>query len=64
MVDVAKIQAKWQKVKYEDSSVDTERGQRSEGRVKRSGSSELQGRDVKGSGKGRAKKPTAAKKKG
>lgn len=51
MVDVAKINAKWRKVKeaqrVKDASVDSQGGQEPEGGIERQGTSKLQGRDVK-----------------
>ena len=48
MRDVAKIAAKWQRIKHEqDTSLDSQGGQEPEGRSKRQGSGQLQGRDVK-----------------
>ena len=47
MRDVAKIVAKWQRIKHEqDTSLDSQGGQEPEGRSKRQGSGQLQGRDV------------------
>lgn len=57
MVDVAKIMAKWSKLKeaqrVEDASVDAQGGQEPEGGIERKGSGELQGRDVKAASKKR-----------
>jgi hypothetical protein len=54
-VNVQKIVDKWSKVKEasrgENTSVDTQGGQEPEGGIERKGSSELQGRDVKGASK-------------
>lgn len=54
-VNVQNIVDKWRKVKEasrgENTSVDTQGGQEPEGGTERKGSSKLQGRDVKGSGK-------------
>jgi len=53
MTDVSKIMAKWRRIKDEHTGLDSQGGEEPEGWVKRKGSSELQGRDVKGSGKKR-----------
>ena len=57
MVDVAKIMAKWSRLKEiacgKDTSVDSKGGQEPEGGTERQGSSELQGRDVKAASKKR-----------
>lgn len=62
MVDVAKIMAKWSKLKeaqrVEDASVDAQGGQEPEGGIEREGSSELQGRYVKTASKKRGQSKT------
>lgn len=46
--DVAKIVAKWKRIKDgEDTRMDSEGGQEPEGGIEREGSGQLQGRDVK-----------------
>lgn len=53
MTDVSKIMAKWRRIKDEHTGLDPQGGEEPEGWVKREGSRELQGRDVKGTGKER-----------
>lgn len=53
MTDVSKIMAKWRRIKDEHTGLDPQGGEEPAGWVKREGSRELQGRDVKGTGKER-----------